>query len=526
MAVLTTTLDYPNDLFRINAFFNGVGQGSVRYTSSTTIVLGTSDLNRVVINGYGFQYDRKKDNPWVAGTITSISLWDSGYERKVAEIGGLNHALSELGLRFGIDMYSEQGLVSYLFGGADILSGSANRDSFYGYNGDDTVNSGAGDDDITPGAGSDLIDGGEGYDIVSYWDFELADGDENSQGVSVDLGGPSVQDPWGAQDRFISIEGIEGTYYADSLRGNGADNSLYGLRGNDKMYGLGGSDFFSGGEGADTMDGGAGFDTVSYVDYAGPGSINVNLETGQAIDPWGQVDILFDIEVVRGTGNADTIVGSSRDETFQGMGGDDVFTGGAGTDAVSYSADKSRAGLSGVNVDLVAGTAQDGFGSTDRFSGIEDVYGSQLNDRIVGSSETNTLMGYRGNDMLNAGAGNDWLYGGDGSDTLTGGTGRDGFVFNTAPNKKTNVDRIIDYSVKNDTIYLDDAVFKKLKRGYLSSGAFQVGSKAQDKSDRIIYDKKTGALYYDPDGTGGSAQIKFATLAKHLKLKHSEFSVY
>ena len=47
MSVLTTTPNYPDELFRINSFFNGVGQGSVRYTSPTVIVLGTSDLNRM-----------------------------------------------------------------------------------------------------------------------------------------------------------------------------------------------------------------------------------------------------------------------------------------------------------------------------------------------------------------------------------------------------------------------------------------------------------------------------------------------
>ncbi|WP_052003089.1 calcium-binding protein [Microvirga sp. BSC39] len=526
MSVLTTTPNYPDELFRINSFFNGVGQGSVRYTSPTVIVLGTSDLNRVVLTGYGSQYDRSQENPWMAGTITSIALWDSAYDKKVAEISGLNIALSEVGPKFGVDMFSEIGLVSHLFSGSDVLIGSAGRDSFYGYDGNDTVTSGAGDDDVTPGSGNDVIDGGAGYDLISYWNYEIAGGDENSRGAVIDLRQGSVSDPWGGTDRLISIEGLEGTYYADTLTGNNLDNTLFGLRGNDQIYGLAGNDFLSGGEGADTLDGGEGFDTLSYVDYAGPGAIVVDLAAGWVRDQWGQTDTVAGIEAVRGTGNADTLTGSSRDETFQGMGGDDIIAGGAGTDAISYSVDKTRGGLGGVTVDLVSGVARDGFGTTDRFTEIESVYGGQFGDRIDGSAVTNTLRGNLGSDVLNARGGNDWLYGGDGNDRLTGGTGRDGFVFDAAPNKKTNVDRIVDYSVKNDTIYLDDAAFVKLKRGWLSAPAFHTGSKAHDKGDRVIYDKKAGALYYDSDGTGGAAQIKFATLAKNLKMTHSDFSVY
>jgi hypothetical protein len=41
----------------------------------------------------------------------------------------------------------------------------------------------------------------------------------------------------------------------------------------------------------------------------------------------------------------------------------------------------------------------------------------------------------------------------------------------------------------------------------LKSSAFHTGSAAHDKNDCIIYNKKTGALYYDADGTGTSNQV-------------------
>ena len=36
----------------------------------------------------------------------------------------------------------------------------------------------------------------------------------------------------------------------------------------------------------------------------------------------------------------------------------------------------------------------------------------------------------------------------------------------------------------------------------MSSSAFYVGAAAHDSTDRIIYNSDTGALSYDPDGTG------------------------
>ena len=54
---------------------------------------------------------------------------------------------------------------------------------------------------------------------------------------------------------------------------------------------------------------------------------------------------------------------------------------------------------------------------------------------------------------------------------------------------------------------------------------FVNGKKAQDREDRIVYDKKKGALYYDPDGIGSKAQIKIATLSNKAKLYYHDFFV-
>ncbi|WP_040638702.1 M10 family metallopeptidase C-terminal domain-containing protein [Microvirga lotononidis] len=128
-------------------------------------------------------------------------------------------------------------------------------------------------------------------------------------------------------------------------------------------------------------------------------------------------------------------------------------------------------------------------------------------------------------------AGNDRLYGGAGKDTLEGGDGQDIFVLDTKLSKsakvnKANQDRIVDFSVTDDTIHLKKSVFTKMaKKGVVKKGEFYQGVKAHDRDDHVIYNRKTGALYYDADGSGSQAQIQIATLSKNLKMTYKDFFV-
>ncbi len=72
-------------------------------------------------------------------------------------------------------------------------------------------------------------------------------------------------------------------------------------------------------------------------------------------------------------------------------------------------------------------------------------------------------------------------------------------MFNTKLNKKTNLDKIVDFNVKDDSIWLDNAIFKKLgKKGSelspakLSKAFFTVGDKAKDGNDYLVYNKSEG----------------------------------
>mgnify|MGYP000297089378 CR=1 FL=1 len=129
-----------------------------------------------------------------------------------------------------------------------------------------------------------------------------------------------------------------------------------------------------------------------------------------------------------------------------------------------------------------------------------------------------------GNDHINGRGGNDRLEGGLGADVLTGAAGADRFVF-ASKLGAGNVDVITDFVVGRDTIVLDHVLFARLTAGDLGADAFATGSRAEDGSDRIIYNSRTGALSYDADGVGGDKAIQFAELDAGLKLSESDFHI-
>lgn len=159
------------------------------------------------------------------------------------------------------------------------------------------------------------------------------------------------------------------------------------------------------------------------------------------------------------------------------------------------------------------------------------VNGTNASEQIEGRSSNDRIYGFNGNDRLFGNEGNDWLIGGLGKDVLTGGGGADVFVFDKKANKKTNYDTVRDFNVRDDSVYLDNAAFKKLGKGSeanpgkLKKAFFQIGTKADDRDDYLIYNKKNGVLYYDADGSGGAKQVEIAKLSKNLKLTYNDFFV-
>lgn len=199
-----------------------------------------------------------------------------------------------------------------------------------------------------------------------------------------------------------------------------------------------------------------------------------------------------------------------------------------GTDTIS-----GRASKIGVVIDLRAATLIDhdpyagGYISQQRgIAGGFTIANKVVIENAIGGSGSDVLIGNAIANRLTGNSGNDTLAGGAGNDVLSGGAGADKFVFNTALSKSRNVDKITDYSVANDTIYLDNAIFRKLtKAGTLSKSYFTIGARAQDSKDFIGYNNKTGDLWYDPNGSGAGGQTVFAKLKAGLAMGAAEFKV-
>jgi Ca2+-binding RTX toxin-like protein len=153
-----------------------------------------------------------------------------------------------------------------------------------------------------------------------------------------------------------------------------------------------------------------------------------------------------------------------------------------------------------------------------------DIFNLQVNRRIIGNQTNNKLVGTNGNDFIDGRAGNDRLFGRLGKDTLTGGTGRDRFAFN---NINEGIDRITDFNVIDDTITVSSTRFGGglVAGAVISSTQFFTGTAATNSSQRFISDNTTGALFFDSDGVGSSAQVQLATLNPGLSLTNADIFV-
>ncbi|MGK9237276.1 calcium-binding protein [Inquilinus limosus] len=125
-------------------------------------------------------------------------------------------------------------------------------------------------------------------------------------------------------------------------------------------------------------------------------------------------------DVIAGGGGDDFLIGGDGSDALQGGDGADVLDGGSGLDVASYAA----AGA-GVTASLLSPSQNTGSARGDRYVGIEDLLGSQWNDRLTGDRQANHLIGQNGNDVIDGDDGNDALFGGDGDDRLTGRAGAD-----------------------------------------------------------------------------------------------------
>jgi Ca2+-binding RTX toxin-like protein len=119
-------------------------------------------------------------------------------------------------------------------------------------------------------------------------------------------------------------------------------------------------------------------------------------------------------DIIWAYGGNDTISGLGGDDQIKGGGGADSINGGLGSDTAVYIDSTS-----GVTVSLLTGSGAGGTAQGDTLTSIENLWGSNHNDMLIGNGSSNALTGANGNDTLKGGGGADNLDGGGGTDTVS-----------------------------------------------------------------------------------------------------------
>jgi Ca2+-binding RTX toxin-like protein len=327
---------------------------------------------------------------------------------------------------------------------ANLIVGNSAGNALNGAAGNDILQGAGGSDNLTGGAGADRLDGGAGFDNAMY--------DMAAAAVVVNLQTSSQNTGEAAGDTYISIEGVIGSRFNDTLTGDDNGNDVIGMDGNDTLFGLNGDDDLEGGngndqlfggEGGDILDGGAGIDTARYDN----GSV-VTADLANAASNAGDAagDTYVAIENITGSQWDDVLSGNSSNNALTGGSGDDQLFGRAGNDALlgqagddlldgGAGADSLDGGMGldfatyenatgGVRASLVGGV-QSGDASGDTFVSVEGLLGSKFADTLIGDANANDIQGLNGDDVLIASGGDDTISAGNGDDSLFGGLGAD-----------------------------------------------------------------------------------------------------
>ena len=411
-------------------------------------------------------------------------------------------------------------------GGNDTLRGGLGTDTLDGGDGNDQLYGDQGNDSLTGGNGNDLLDGGTGIDAM--------DGGAGDDNYGVDNAGDTITElAGGGIDSVVASVSYTPAVNVESLTlngtaairgtGNAGNNTLVGNALRNTLIGGAGDDVLNGGSGADRLEGGIGNDTF-YVDNAGDVVVE---NSGEGTDTVyasinhtlaDNVDnlVLSGTAALQGVGNAlannitgnalaYTLSGGAGNDTLLGLGGADTLDGGPGVDRMEGGAGNDTYVVDDAG-DLVVELA--GQGTLDTLqANISYTLADQV-ERLVLAGSAN-LAG-TGNALANTLTGNcgaNRLDGGAGADILTGGAAADMFVFSTALGAG-NVDSVADFERGIDQIHLAALVFAGLGPAYQALGAslFASGAglvAAADAATRIVFDTRTGNLYYDADGVGG-----------------------
>jgi Ca2+-binding RTX toxin-like protein len=427
-------------------------------------------------------------------------------------------------------------LLGTIVGSSVRINGNLHADTLEGTDGNDLLSGNGGNDKLRGRGGADVLDGGIGADQMTGGlgdDEFIVDnaGDVVIEGVGEgsDTVKSSISLTLAANVDNLTLTGssnLNGT-------GNGLANTLLGNAGNNILDGKADADTMKGGTGNDTYKVDNSGDIVT--EFAGQGTDIVQASATFTIANNIENLTLTGVGNIDGTGNGlvNTLLGNTGNNILDGKAGADTMKGGTGDD--TYVVDNLGdivTEFAGQGTDIVQAGVTFTIGNHVEnltLTGVANINGTGngLANTLLGNTGNNILSGLGGNDQIGGGTGIDFIFGGAGNDDLTGGTGADRFQFDAALSAATNVDDILDFSVADDTIFLDRDIFTGLAaNGALPASIFVNGTAAGDANDRIIYDSATGNIFYDANGNVAGAQILFATVAAGTALTNADFFAY
>jgi Ca2+-binding RTX toxin-like protein len=507
-------------------------------------------------------------------------------EKANGGLGGYDHVFSSVDYTLSaqveeLTLTGTANLIATGNSGANTLNGNAGHNVLNGGDGADKMKGGLGNDIYYMDHTQDIVTeaAGEGIDtIVSFLSIPIA------SPLTANVENLWLVDPVNPQDPLAKwAKDGAGNQLSNLIVGNSTDNKLYGYGGDDTLRGGAGNDTLEGGDGNDTAQfssnrasytiGGTltsrtvagtteGTDTLLGVEVlqfadgklVGDTWVPNPVAPPPVTPPPPPPPVTTGNEVVerKGSSGNDTLNGQDNidnvmrglggNDTIRGRGGNDSLSGGANNDKVYGDGGDDKVGGDGGNDSVYGGAGNDrayGGAGNDKVygnAGHDRVYGGSGHDTVDGGSGNDWVYGDSGNDRVYGGTGNDMVNGGTGNDRLYGGAGSDAFVFNTklgtaSTDRKVNFDTVVDFNVRYDSFLLDNAVFKKLGSGTMSNPTelnadyFVTGSRARDSDDYLIYNKKTGVLSYDADGSGSKQAVEFAQVSNKVALTYKDFFV-
>ena len=395
----------PNDIVEFGAGLRPEDVSLVHSQGSLVMAFAGTTDSLTITTQFFSDYSHIEQFKFADGTV-----WDDAYIKPRAITLGTAAAETIFGYSGGTNRIFGLDGDDQIYGAEldDRIEGGSGNDTVYGRNGDDRIAGGEGDDRLAGEGGSDvyLFGYGAGRDIINdeFWGSDALatiDAIELDSGITSDV----VSLTRVGNDLLLSLKGASDSLTVERY----FENDRYKI------------------------------EEIRFAD----GTV------------WGSAAIRIGIEeyrTIRGTNNADNLIGDSLNNLIYGLDGDDTLLGDDGRDQLHGGAgdDVYVLGSGDAQIIELEGEGQDRVFIDRSFylpAEVEDLtltgnasamavgnasnnvlFGNIGENSLIGNDGDDRLYGAEGNDRLDGGSGNDRLWGGAGTDILSGGEGADSYL--------------------------------------------------------------------------------------------------